>query len=60
MGLYIWNGVCDSMISPRERYEREEFWELADEIGMMTNNPTNNRTIFQKFFGKNDEWTGKK
>jgi hypothetical protein len=49
----------DFMISPRERYEREEFWELADEIGM-TNVQSNNRTFFQRFFRKNDELTGKK
>ena len=52
-------GVMDSMISPRERYEREEFWELADQIGL-TDVHTNNQTFFQRFFRKNDEFTGKK
>ena len=47
------------MISPRERYEREEFWELADEIGM-TDIQTNKRTFFQRFFRKNDERAGEK
>ena len=42
------------MISPRERYEREEFWELAEEIGM-TDIHTDSRTFFQRFFKKNDE-----
>jgi hypothetical protein len=46
----------DSMISPRERYEREEFWDLADEIGM-SDIQTSNRTFFQRFFRKNDERT---
>ncbi len=59
MKIIIRNGSTDFMISPRERYEREEFWELADEIGM-TNVQSNNRTFFQRFFRKNDELTGKK
>ena len=42
------------MISPRERYEKEAFWELAEDIAM-TDIQTNNRTFFQRFFGKNDE-----
>ena len=46
------------MISPRERYEREEFWELADEIGM-TDIHTHNQKFFHRFFKKNDELTGK-
>jgi len=48
----------DSMINPRQRYEGEEFWELAGEIGMADIH-TSNRTFFQRFFGKNDERTGK-
>ncbi len=59
MGIYIYNGSVDSMMSPRERYEREEFWELADEIGM-TDVHTNNQTFFHRFFRKNDELTRKK
>ncbi len=47
------------MISPRERYDRKEFWELADEIGMADVH-TSNRTFFQRFLRKNDERTGKK
>jgi hypothetical protein len=43
------------MISPRERYEREEFWELAEEIGMTDIQTENTRTFFQRFFKKNDE-----
>jgi hypothetical protein len=27
-------GSIDSMISPRERYEKEAFWELAEEIAL--------------------------
>ncbi|HJX56928.1 MAG TPA: hypothetical protein VJ350_08865 [Methanoregula sp.] len=59
MGIYICNGSKDSMISPRERYEREELWELADEIGM-TDIHTHTQTFFHRLFRKNDEWTGKK
>ncbi len=47
------------MINPRERYEREEFWELADEIGM-TDIHTHNQTFFHRFFRKNDELIEKK
>jgi hypothetical protein len=44
------------MISPQE-IQREEFWELAEEIGM-TDIQTNNRSFFQRFFRKNDEFAG--
>jgi len=59
MEIYICNGSIYSMISPRERYEREEFWELADEIGM-SDIHTHNQKFFHRFFRKNHELTGKK
>jgi len=39
------------MISPRERYEKEVFWELADDISMTDiQNGQDKRSVFQKFF----------
>jgi len=44
-------GSVDSMISPRERYEKEVFWELADDISRTDiQNGQGKRSVFQKFF----------
>jgi len=50
-------GSMNSMISPRERNEREEFWKLAEEIGEPD---IHSNTFFQRFFRNNDEWAGEK
>jgi len=44
-------GSVDSMISPRERYEKEVFWELADDISRTDiQNGQDKRSVFQRFF----------
>jgi hypothetical protein len=52
-------GDEDSMISQPERGEKEEFWELAEEIGM-TDRHTTDRAFFHGFFTRDSEETGKK
>ena len=42
------------MMSPRERGEREEFWELAEEIGMADSHITEG-AFFHRFFHKDNE-----
>jgi hypothetical protein len=52
-------GMRILLISPRERVECEEFWELAEEIGL-TDLHTRDRAFFHRFFTRDDEETGKK
>jgi hypothetical protein len=52
-------GGADSMMRPPEREEKEEFWELAEEIGM-TESHTTDSAFFHGFFSKDSEGAGKK